>query len=92
MFPELAVYNEDGQPETVKYQLLSSLLLNEFLKLCDDHEALKDEHDRLQLANTAVQKANTAMQQRVALLEGLAGRLAALEAQVGVAAAAGEEQ
>ena len=31
-FPELAVFNAEGQPETVKYQDLTPLLLNEFLK------------------------------------------------------------
>ena len=29
IFPELVVFNKDNQPETVKYRLLSSLLLNE---------------------------------------------------------------
>lgn len=33
MFPDLAVFNADGQPETVKYQDLSVLLLNEVQKL-----------------------------------------------------------
>jgi hypothetical protein len=32
VFPELVVYNEEGQPETVKYRLLSSMLLNELQK------------------------------------------------------------
>jgi hypothetical protein len=32
VFPELVVFNEDNQPETVKYRLLSSLLLNELQK------------------------------------------------------------
>jgi hypothetical protein len=32
VFPELVVYNENRQPETVKYRLLSSLLLNELQK------------------------------------------------------------
>ncbi|MFB3105919.1 MAG: tail fiber domain-containing protein, partial [Pseudomonadales bacterium] len=32
VFPELVVYNEDGEPETVKYRLLSTLLLNELQK------------------------------------------------------------
>jgi len=89
VFPELAVYNEDGQPETVKYQLLSSLLLNEFLKLCDDHDALKTEKD---IEILALQEANAALQNRVALLEGLATRLASIEKQLGVPAAVGEEK
>jgi hypothetical protein len=32
VFPELVVYNEDQEPESVKYRLLSSLLLNEVQK------------------------------------------------------------
>jgi hypothetical protein len=32
VFPELVVLNSQGQPETVKYRLLSSLLLNELQK------------------------------------------------------------
>ena len=32
VFPELVVFNSQGQPETVKYRLLSSLLLNELQK------------------------------------------------------------
>ena len=30
--PELVIYDKAGQPETVKYQLLSVLLLNELKK------------------------------------------------------------
>jgi hypothetical protein len=32
VFPELVVFDGDGQPETVKYRLLSTLLLNELQK------------------------------------------------------------
>jgi len=32
VFPDLVVFNDEGQPETVKYRLLSSLLLNELQK------------------------------------------------------------
>jgi hypothetical protein len=32
VFPELVVFNDENQPETVKYRLLSSLLLNELQK------------------------------------------------------------
>jgi len=31
-FPELVVYDEEGEPETVSYHLLATLLLNEFQK------------------------------------------------------------
>ncbi len=33
IFPELVVFDDEGRPETVKYHLLSSLLLNEVQKL-----------------------------------------------------------
>ena len=29
VFPDLVIYDEEGRPETVKYHLLSSMLLNE---------------------------------------------------------------
>ena len=32
VFPELVVYDEEGRPETVRYHLLSSMLLNELQK------------------------------------------------------------
>lgn len=32
VMPELAVYNEDGSPESVAYQVLPSLLLNQYQK------------------------------------------------------------
>jgi hypothetical protein len=42
VFPELAVYNEEGQPETVKYQDLTPMLLNEVQKLRTEKEALAE--------------------------------------------------
>ena len=32
VFPELVVFDDEGQPETVKYHLLTSMLLNELQK------------------------------------------------------------
>ena len=39
VFPDLVVFNEAGEPETVKYHLLSSLLLNELQKLRREKDA-----------------------------------------------------
>ena len=33
VFPDLVVYNEDGEPETVKYHVLATMLVNELQKL-----------------------------------------------------------
>jgi hypothetical protein len=46
-FPELAVYDEDGEPETVRYQELAPLLLNEVQKLRREKDALAQEKDQL---------------------------------------------
>jgi hypothetical protein len=40
VFPELVVFDQDNQPQTVKYRLLSSLLLNELQKQNRELESL----------------------------------------------------
>lgn len=47
MFPELTVYNKDGQPESVAYHLLPGLLLNE----------LQKEHEKTQAATAELRAA-----------------------------------
>ncbi len=54
VFPELVVYDDEGKPFTVKYHLLSSMLLNELKKTraalqrhLDEHEDLRGELERL---------------------------------------------
>ena len=44
VFPELVVYDNEGRPETVKYHLLSSMLLNELQK---EHERNNEEGEDL---------------------------------------------
>ena len=41
LFPDLVVYNENGEVETIKYHVLSSLLLNELQKLSLRVESLE---------------------------------------------------
>ncbi len=60
-FPELVAYGRDQRPETVKYQMLSSLLLNEFQKQRGDLSRLKD--------------ANAALTRRMAELDRVNGDL-----------------
>ena len=45
IFPDLVVYDKEGQPFTVKYHILSSMLLNELKKLHERVEAREGEHD-----------------------------------------------
>jgi hypothetical protein len=55
VFPELVVYDDEGRPETIKYHLLGTMLLNE----------LQKEHQR----NDAQQAEIAALSQRLALVE-----------------------
>ena len=64
-FPELAVFNDEGQPETVKYQDLTPLLLNEFLK----------ERQRSTDAEATLREENASMKKRLAELEASLARL-----------------
>ena len=42
MYPDLVVYNEDGQPETVQYRKVNAMLLNEVQRQHRQIEALMD--------------------------------------------------
>ena len=65
VFPDLVVYDEEGKPFTVKYHLLSSMLLNELQKQVERDDAQRRELEDL--------KAN------VRELHALEARLEALE-------------
>jgi hypothetical protein len=51
VFPELVVVNDQNEPETVKYRLLSSMLLNELQKQSAELQALTTRLERLENAN-----------------------------------------
>ncbi len=71
VFPDLVVYDEEGQPFTVKYHVLSSMLLNELQKLHQRLAAQRDEHaSELEELRSDLTR-----------LCGLEARLAAVEAQ-----------
>ncbi len=45
IYPEMAVYDKDGQPSAVKYQMLAPMLLNELQK---EHAVVMTQQDQLQ--------------------------------------------
>jgi hypothetical protein len=47
IYPELVVYDAEGRPETIRYQLLDALLLNEVQKQRVEIDALKAQFARL---------------------------------------------
>ncbi len=83
VFPDLVVYDEEGRPETVRYHLLSSMLLNELQKL-HGHLAQERQELVLQKEELALRKEEAALQQQELVLqnrelERLRERLARLE-------------
>lgn len=65
VFPELVVYNEEGKPETVRYHILSTLLLNELQAVQLRVVVLEEER-----------KEREALKARISVLEGMVQRLA----------------
>jgi hypothetical protein len=47
VYPEMVVRNKDGEVETVKYQFLAPMLLNEVQKQRRTIDALQEEHQRI---------------------------------------------
>jgi len=72
IFPDLVIYDEKGLPFTVKYHLLSAMLLNELERLKASHEDQLGE----------LQDANSALEARVASLESLKAEFVNLQASL----------
>ena len=70
VFPDLVVYNDDNQPETVKYRLLSSLLLNELQKQNKQIVSLNDRVTEIDELKSQVAELNQLVQ-RMAHINGL---------------------
>ncbi len=70
VFPELVVYDEEGRPFTVKYHLLSSMLLNELQRLNAAHEReVQELHERLEAQADDHAHAQRALETRLAVVE-----------------------
>jgi hypothetical protein len=52
VYPDLVVHSSDGQIETVKYQVLDSLLLNEVQRLNKENQVLQERLSRLEAVLT----------------------------------------
>jgi len=72
VFPDLVVHDEQGQPFTVKYHLLSAMLLNELKVMKAAHEHRLEE----------LEDANTALEGRLGRLESVEAEVASLTASL----------
>jgi len=67
VYPDLVVYDKDGQPYTVKYQYLTPMLLNEVQK---QHAVIADQQSVIESQNQQIQN----LEQRLERLEKLLDR------------------
>ena len=75
VYPDLVAHSADGQIETVKYQVLDAMLLNEVQQLHAQVRAVVQQNQDLHQQNKETQQQNKDLQQRLASLEAaLAGR------------------
>ena len=72
VMPELAVYNEDGTPESVAYQVLPSLLLNEYQK----------QNRRLVVSEAELASAKSTLSRTEQRLQSVEAELAAMKAML----------
>ena len=80
VYPDLVAYEPDGKPYTVKYQYLTTMLLNEMQKQYHRAEAeavvitqQEDKIDAQQQQIESLQKQNDEFQKRLSRLEALIG-------------------
>ena len=97
VFPDLVVYNEDGEPETVKYHVLATMLMNELQKQQREFQKQQREFQALQqvTADQAAQLVSLEQQnhahererERLAAVEATLAELTALTARLATSAA-----
>ena len=74
VYPDLVAYERDGKPYTVKYQYLTTMLLNEVQKQHRKMETQAQTIEELRAENQKSQQRNEELEQRVSRLESLIGR------------------
>jgi len=78
VYPDLATYDQDGKPYSVRYQYLASMLLNEFQK--QHHRAeeqanvIESQKQEIEGLRQQLQLQNASMQMRLSKLESLVDR------------------
>src|SRR5215469_15935000 len=73
VYPELVAYGKDGQPYTVRYQYLASMLLNEVQKQYRRAEAqdglIKDQQREIESLKRQLQVQSASVEERLSRLE-----------------------
>ena len=81
--PDLVTRDREGKPETVRYDAVNAMLLNEFLK---EHEAFVEEQRRVQEQECRLQKQETTIARQQEQIDALTAGLQKVSAQVATSA------
>ena len=81
VYPELVIDGADGKPETVAYQVLPAMLLNQVQKQSRANQELARQLAQKDAQIAALQRQLVALQKKNSEIDALAGRLDALERQ-----------
>ena len=64
--PELVVRDDEGRPETVRYEAVNAMLLNEFLK---EHRKVETQEKKMQQLETTVTRLEAALKEQAAQIQ-----------------------
>jgi Chaperone of endosialidase len=70
--PDLITRDEHGQPQTVRYEAVNAMLLNEFLK---EHEAFLEEQRKVQRLEAALEAVNARLKEQDAKIEKISAQV-----------------
>ena len=83
VYPDLVVYDENGQPQTVRYHFVNAMLLNEVQRQARQAEAQQHDIDALQRENAALAAEVRRMSGEARQIDSLTARLVELEKALG---------
>jgi hypothetical protein len=83
--PELVGRNPEGQPESVRYEQINAMLLNEFLK---EHRKGEEQDCKIQEQETTIAELRSEIRSLVAMVNDQASQLREVSAQLQISNAA----
>jgi hypothetical protein len=88
VYPELVGRNPEGQPESVRYEQINAMLLNEFLK---EHRRGEEQDCKIQGQETTIAELRSEIRNLAAMVNEQASQLQKVSAQLQISNAAAQE-
>ncbi len=86
--PELVGRNPEGQPESVRYEQINAMLLNEFLK---EHHKGEEQDCKIQEQETTIAELRSEIRSLAAMVNDQASQLREVSTQLQISNAAAQE-